>query len=76
MAAEVDKSHPSFDADAMISAIRKAISSIHQIDATHVVLIEAKSLPKTSSGKIQRYQARKEYLEGSASVVKADVLGS
>ena len=75
VAVEVDTRPEDFDAPSVVQAIRRSVASKHQIDAHHVILLEAKSLPKTSSGKIQRFRARQEYLEGSASVVTADILG-
>jgi acyl-coenzyme A synthetase/AMP-(fatty) acid ligase len=51
---EVDARPDDFDAGAVLEAIRKAVVSKHQVEPAGIVLIEAKSIPKTSSGKIQR----------------------
>ncbi|MFB2973192.1 amino acid adenylation domain-containing protein [Aerosakkonema sp. BLCC-F183] len=55
----------------VIAAIRKAVSEEHEVQVYAVVLIKAGSIPKTSSGKIQRRACRSEFLAG-----KLDVLGS
>jgi len=66
---EVDARDPSFDAEAVIAAIRKTVTADFQVDPDAVVLITAKSIPKTSSGKIQRHAAKNGFLDGSLEVV-------
>ncbi len=43
-------------------AVRDAVSRRHQIDLTHIVLIKPGTVPKTSSGKIQRHECRRLFL--------------
>ncbi|AUM12876.1 AMP-binding protein [Ketobacter alkanivorans] len=43
----------------------KAISSRHGITPTALVLLSGSAIPKTSSGKIQRADAKRMYLEGN-----------
>ena len=43
------------DADAMVRAIRQAVAQEHDIRVHAAVLLKAGSLPKTSSGKVQRH---------------------
>ncbi len=50
--------------DQVFQAIRKSISAEHEIPADAVVLIKAGSIPKTSSGKIQRHACRSGFLRG------------
>ena len=45
-------------------AIRRALAEVHEIAARDVVLIRIGTLPKTSSGKIQRAACRALYLAG------------
>jgi acyl-CoA synthetase (AMP-forming)/AMP-acid ligase II len=45
--------------------IREAVSDQHELFARHVVLIRPGTLPKTTSGKIQRSLARRLWLDGS-----------
>jgi len=46
----------------IITSVRAAITLQHQLQAHAVVLIEARTLPKTSSGKVQRHAARAAYM--------------
>jgi acyl-CoA synthetase (AMP-forming)/AMP-acid ligase II len=66
---EVDTRDSSFDSDKVISAIVKEVAAKHQISPHVVCLINAKTIGKTSSGKIQRYHSRLGLLEGTLEVV-------
>jgi acyl-CoA synthetase (AMP-forming)/AMP-acid ligase II len=48
----------------VITAIRRAVSEQHELRAHAIRLVKAGSLPKTSSGKIQRFACRAEFLDG------------
>lgn len=52
------------DAEEIKGRIREAVADGHELSARHIVLIRPGSLPKTTSGKIQRKLARKLWLEG------------
>lgn len=66
---EVDARDPEFNADEVIAAVRKTVMTQFQVSAEAVVLIAAKSIPKTSSGKIQRHAAKNGFIDGSLTVV-------
>jgi len=53
------------DYEAIISAIRKRISSDFDVAPSAVVLLKTGSIPKTSSGKIQRHACQAGYLAGT-----------
>src|SRR4051812_47847830 len=55
---EVDRQHRNPDAEALAGAIRMAIADQHALRVYAVVLIKHGSIPKTSSGKIQRHVCR------------------
>jgi acyl-CoA synthetase (AMP-forming)/AMP-acid ligase II len=57
------------DFEAFVKTIRKAVSEQHELMVYAVVLLKAGSIPKTSSGKIQRSACRKGFLENSLDVV-------
>ncbi len=59
------------DATEVIAAIRQAIMKRHELRVHDVVLVKTVSLPKTSSGKIQRHLCRASFLNGDLSVVAA-----
>lgn len=53
----------------IVRAIRRAVAAQHELNVRDVVLIPPGEIPKTSSGKIQRRQARQLYLEDALPVV-------
>jgi 8-amino-7-oxononanoate synthase len=53
----------------IFEAIRRAVATEHELVPDAIVLIRAGSIPKTSSGKIQRHACRDGYLNGSLEVV-------
>lgn len=73
LVAECDERSSDFDAEEVIAAIRRAIMQFHNVDAEAVVLIKAKTLPKTSSGKLQRWVTRRDYLAGALDTVAQSV---
>ncbi|MFF9051924.1 fatty acyl-AMP ligase [Streptomyces erythrochromogenes] len=48
----------------VVSAVLRAVAQEHRLTVREVVLLPAGTLPKTSSGKLQRRETRKEYLAG------------
>lgn len=52
------------DSEEIGGRIREAVADNHELSARHVALIRPGSLPKTTSGKIQRKLARRLWLEG------------
>jgi 8-amino-7-oxononanoate synthase len=55
--------------DPVFEAIRHEVAAEHELPVDVIVLIKAGSIPKTSSGKIQRHAARQEYLDGTLEIV-------
>jgi 8-amino-7-oxononanoate synthase/acyl carrier protein len=53
------------DFQPIVDAIRKKVASVHDLAVSAIVLIKARSIPKTSSGKIQRHACRDGYLAGT-----------
>ena len=51
------------DLEAATATVRKAINDAYQLRLHDLVFLKAGSVPKTSSGKIQRQAAREAYLE-------------
>ena len=52
-------------ANEIIPCIREALAREHDLAAREIVLIRTGSLPKTTSGKVQRRLTRQRFLEGS-----------
>ena len=53
----------------IILAVRRAISEAHELQLYTIQLLKPGSLPKTSSGKVQRKQCRRQFLDDSLTVV-------
>lgn len=53
----------------VVRAIRQVVSEQHELQVYAVVLLKTASIPKTSSGKIQRHACRDGFLNGSLDVV-------
>jgi amino acid adenylation domain-containing protein len=58
------------DLPAVIEKIRETVAEQHEVRAHGVVLIKSGSIPKTTSGKIQRRACREKFLNGSLEVVE------
>ncbi|MEU4088018.1 fatty acyl-AMP ligase [Streptomyces aureus] len=57
------------ESEKIIDLIRGAISEAHGVPVRDVVLVYPGTIPKTSSGKIQRRASRAAYLDGTLSLV-------
>ncbi|MEO0532105.1 MAG: aminotransferase class I/II-fold pyridoxal phosphate-dependent enzyme, partial [Planctomycetota bacterium] len=57
------------DFDAVCAAARSELGKVHEVSPRVLVLIKPNSIPKTSSGKIQRHACRKAYEAGELDVV-------
>ena len=66
---EVARAHKSTNDSAVFQAVRSELATTIGIVPDEVVLIAAHSIPRTSSGKIQRRACRAAYLDGSLEVV-------
>jgi len=65
--AEVERgrNRTSEELEEVFAAIRRTVSAEHEVPVDAIVLIKAGSIPKTSSGKIQRHACRNGFLRGS-----------
>jgi amino acid adenylation domain-containing protein len=62
---EVRRAHREDDPAELVAAIRRAVAEEHEVQVHAVVLLRPATLPKTTSGKIQRSACRARYLDGS-----------
>ena len=75
VACEVERtSRRNLDVDEVVGAIRKAVSEQHDLEVYGVVLLKTASIPKTSSGKVQRHACKAGFLAESLSVVGSSIL--
>ncbi|MCB7162458.1 amino acid adenylation domain-containing protein [Bacillus subtilis] len=71
---ELERQHRRANLQEVVVSVRKAVSEQHQLQVYAVVLIKPVSIPKTSSGKIQRHACRDHFLSGALKVVYSDTL--
>ena len=57
------------DAAAVLARLREVVVSMHEVDIYDLVLVSPLEVPKTSSGKIQRGEAKARYLADAFKVV-------
>jgi len=55
---------------AAFEAIRSKLARDHEVAAEGIVLVRPNSVPKTSSGKIQRHACKRQFLDGTLEVVE------
>jgi 8-amino-7-oxononanoate synthase/acyl carrier protein len=67
--AEVERTRRS-DWSNVIAGIRKAVTADHELPPDAIMLVRFGSVPKTSSGKIQRHACRDAFLDGSLQVIE------
>jgi acyl-CoA synthetase (AMP-forming)/AMP-acid ligase II/acyl carrier protein len=60
----------------VIAAIRQAIAEVYDVQVYAVVLIKPASIPKTSSGKIQRRATKANFLANKLQVISQSILDS
>jgi len=61
---------------ALFDTVRSAVAEQHEVPVHEVVLISHGTIPKTSSGKLQRHACRAGYLGGGLAVVARSALGT
>jgi acyl-CoA synthetase (AMP-forming)/AMP-acid ligase II len=61
--------------ETIAEAVRRAVAEQHEAQVQQVVLLRAGTIPKTSSGKIQRRACRAALLAGKLEVLGASALG-
>ncbi|HEY0734083.1 MAG TPA: amino acid adenylation domain-containing protein, partial [Herpetosiphonaceae bacterium] len=71
---EVERQHRKIDPAPAIQAIRAAVAEQHELQVYGVVLIKPGSLPKTSSGKIQRRACQAKFGAGELEVYGSSLL--
>jgi len=70
---EVRASHQT-DLVEIVDAIRQAVLLEHEVTAQTIVLVQERSIPKTSSGKLQRPACRAAFLSGSLEMLEQNIL--
>ncbi len=68
---EVRREQRRDDPAEIVAAIRRAVAEEHEVTVHAVVLLRPATLPKTTSGKVQRAATRARYLEGTLDALDA-----
>ncbi|ARV58891.1 AMP-dependent synthetase [Nostocales cyanobacterium HT-58-2] len=72
---EVKRSYlKNLNVDEVTKAIRQAVAEKHELQVYAVLLLKTGTIPKTSSGKIQRHACRTGFLDGTLNVVGSSIL--
>ncbi len=66
---ELERNYRHVVVEGMVETIRWAIFDQHLIDIFAIALLTPGSIPKTSSGKIQRRNCKHKYLDGSLDII-------
>ncbi|WP_224362051.1 non-ribosomal peptide synthetase [Hyalangium versicolor] len=71
---EVDSRQAGTDLEALVGGVRQVVAEEHDVQVHTVVLIKSGSIPKTSSGKIQRQATKAAFLEKELEVLSESAL--
>lgn len=66
---ELERTHRNDSQDEIFRAIRKAVSENHDLQVYAIQLLKPFTVPKTSSGKIQRHACKRGFLEGTLDIL-------
>lgn len=66
---EVERQFRNLDVDEVVGVIRQVVAEQHELQVHAVVLVKIGSIPKTSSGKLQRNVCREKFLTRTLDVV-------
>ncbi|MBV9789076.1 MAG: AMP-binding protein, partial [Chloroflexi bacterium] len=71
---ELEREHRRIEIEPVVSAIRQAVAAQHELRVYSIALIKPGSIPKTSSGKIQRHACRNQFLAGELQLIGSSTL--
>ncbi len=71
---ELERRERHGDHHGMAQAIRQAIAEQHELQVHTIAFLKPGGLPKTSSGKVQRQQCRRQFIEDTLDVLGVDSL--
>lgn len=71
---EVERQYRNGNLEEIVATIRQTVSEHHELQVYAVVLLKPGSIPKTSSGKIQRYACRNGFLDESLEAIASNTL--
>jgi acyl-CoA synthetase (AMP-forming)/AMP-acid ligase II len=70
IASEIERRYlRNLNVEEVVNTIRQAVAEQNTVDVFAIVLLKTTTIPKTTSGKIQRRACRTKFLEGSLDIV-------
>ncbi|VXD20921.1 AMP-dependent synthetase and ligase [Planktothrix serta PCC 8927] len=70
IASEIERRYlRNLNVEEVVNAIRQAVAEQNTVDVFGIVLLKTTTIPKTTSGKIQRRTCRTKFLEGSLDII-------
>ena len=72
---EIEKKLSESDMSEVMSCIRRALADEYELEVHNVVLVKSGTIPRTSSGKIQRHACKANFESGQLAVVGMSMLG-
>jgi acyl-CoA synthetase (AMP-forming)/AMP-acid ligase II/acyl carrier protein len=66
---EIEPRHRRLDAERALRAIRYTVAARHDLEVYAIVLVNAGTIPKTSSGKTRRSECRRRYMDGQLAIL-------
>ena len=73
---EIEKKLPESEMSEVMSCIRRALADEYELEVHNVVLVKSGTIPRTSSGKIQRHTCRANFESGQLAMVGTSTLGT
>ncbi len=73
---EIEKKLPESDMSEVMRCVRRALADEYELEVHHVVLVKSGTIPRTSSGKIQRHACRADFTSGQLAVAGTSTLGT
>lgn len=73
---EIEKKLPESEMSEVMSCIRRALADEYELEVHNVVLVKSGTIPRTSSGKIQRHACRANFESGQLAMVGTSTLGT
>lgn len=71
---EIDRQYRHVNIQELAKTVRQAVNEQHELQTYAVVFVKMGSIPKTSSGKIQRYACRNQFLDGTLHILGQSIL--
>jgi amino acid adenylation domain-containing protein len=73
---EIEKKVSESDMPEVMRCVRRALADEYELEVDHVVLVKSGTIPRTSSGKVQRHACKADFTSGQLAVAGTSTLGT